>query len=59
MSKESRDEMISCIATWTEKPKSEISNMFHGKSVLEIEPLFNQMKSTRNEMLRERTAIAV
>lgn len=56
---ETRKEMIEFIATVDEKPVSHVETILKGKSVIQIKPLHDQMKAIRDEMLRERTAIAV
>ena len=56
---ETRKEMIDFIAFVDEKPVSHVETILKGMSVIQIKPLYDQMKATRDEMLRERTAIAV
>lgn len=54
---ETRKEMIDFIAFVDEKPVSHVETILKGMSVNQIKPLYDRMKTTRNEMLRDRVLI--
>lgn len=54
---ETREEMIEFIATVDEKPVSHVETILKDMSVNQIKPLYDRMKITRNEMLRDRVLI--
>ena len=54
---ETKEEMIEFMATVDEKPVSHVETILKDMSVNQIKPLYDRMKTTRNEMLRDRVLI--